>query len=243
MDENYLDTVLPFLKEIDKDRREQFYEYFQNVPLWLVESFVVEKLKEKTVFIREGELVDTVYFIVDGIIKATDYRIYGIHFDFMLFNKLYAFGGMEVIMGEAKYRTSLQTVTDSIILKIPKAKFDCWMRNDIRALRHEAKLMGEYLLEQARHVRAFLFLQGAERLSMLLVNRYDKYSVNGVLKLSSNRQELSDYTGLSVKTITRAVKKLEKDGLLTKKENYIFVDKNQYIQIKENLSKILAEDE
>ena len=242
MEENYLEQILPFLKNMDSDRRAQFYEYFQNIPLWLAESFAVEKLKKKTIFIREGEPVDAVYFIIDGIIKATDYRIYGIAFDFMLFSKVYAFGGMEVIMGEKVYRTSLQTVTDCIVLKIPKSQFDQWMKSDIRALRHEAKLMGEYLLEQARSVRAFLFLQGEERLSMLLTNRYEKYAVDGILQLKSNRIELSDCTGLSEKTITRSVKKLEEKGLISKKGTYIIVTAEQYTQIKESLSHILEED-
>ena len=243
MEDNYLEQILPFLKNMDPDRRAQFYEYFQNVPLWLAESFIVEKLKKKSIFVREGEPVDAVYFIIDGIIKATDYRIYGIAFDFMLFSKVYAFGGMEVIMGEKEYRTSLQTVTDCTVLKIPKTHFDNWMKSDIRALRHEAKLMGEYLLEQARNVRAFLFLQGEERLSMLLANRYEKYAANDILQLKSNRMELSDCTGLSEKTITRSVQKLEEKGLISRKGTYIIVTKDQYNKIKNSLSNILQEDQ
>lgn len=242
MGENYLEKALPFLKQIDEDRRKQFYEYFQNVPLWLVECFTVEKLEKRTIFIREGEPVESIYFIADGIIKATDYRIYGISFDFMLFTKVYAFGGMEVIMGDKYYRTSLQTVTNCIVLKVPRMQFDKWMKSDIRALRHESKLMGEYLLEQSRDVRAFLFLQGSDRLSMLLLNRYVKYANHGILRINADRQELSDYTGLSVKTITRSVKKLKEESLLTKEGNYIVVNKQQYDQMKKKLSEILSDN-
>ena len=194
-------------------------------------------------FIREGSRVDSIYFIIDGLIKATDYRVYGITFDFILFTKVYAYGGMEVIMGMDKYQTSIQTVTDCIVLKIPRSKFARWMESDLVALRHEAKLMGEYLLEQSRSVRAFLFLQGSDRLVMLLTNRYKKFAVNGLLRIKSERQELSDYTGISVKTITRAVKKLEEEGMVTKQGKYLLVNENQYKQMKEVLAKILVEDE
>lgn len=243
MSDGYLAEVLPFLNEIDKERQEQFYAYFKNVPLWLIDCFTIEKIEKGRTFIREGNPVNTIYFIGDGIIKATDYRIYGISFDFMLFTRVYAYGGMEVIMGVDKYRTSLQTVTDCTVLKIPKAQFSKWMHTDIRALSHESKLMAEYLLEQARSVRAFLFLQGADRLAMLLTNRYEKYANNGILKLNNDRQELSDFTGLSVKTITRSVKKLKENGLLTKEGNHIIINRKQYILLKENLSKILSDDE
>ncbi len=242
MGDNHLDNVLPFLKRIDKERRDQFYVYFKSAPLWLLDSFSIEKMEKGKIFIREGNPVDVIYFIGDGLIKATDYRIYGIKFDFILFTDVYAYGGMEVIMGLQKYQTSMQTVTDCTVLKIPRAQFARWMKTDILALRHESKLMGEYLLEQARSIRAFLFLQGADRLAMLITNRYRKFAVDGVLKLNNDRQELSDYTGLSVKTITRSVKKLEKEGVITKQRNRILVDHRQYIKMKENLSQILSEE-
>lgn len=241
MKENYLEEVLPFLRKIDKERKEQFQVYFENAPLWLIESFVIEEIKKGTSFVHEGDPVNTVYFIGNGIIKATDYRIYGISFDFMLFSKVYAYGGMEIIMDIENYRTSLQTVTDCTVLKIPKAQFSRWMKTDIRALRHESKLMGEYLLEQSRNVRAFLFLEGTDRLTMLLVNRYERYADKGILKLSSDRQELSDFTGLSVKTITRAVTKLKEGNLITKANGKIFINREQYMLLKENLAQILSD--
>ncbi len=243
MENNYLEKALPFLKHIDTGRREQFQAYFRNAPLWVLENFTIETIKKGTAFIREGEPVEHVYFIGDGIIKATDYRIYGISFDFMLFTKVYAYGGMEIIMDIEKFRTSLQTVTDCIVVKMPKAQFSKWMETDIQSLRHESKLMGEYLLEQARNVRAFLFLQGSDRLAMLLINRYEKYAQSGTMRLKNDRQELSDFTGLSEKTITRSVKKLKEDGLISREGNDIVISKEQYARLKENLTEVLFDDE
>ena len=242
MSREHLDKVFPFLKKIDEERREQFYTYFQNAPTWILENLIIEKIEKGRTFIKEGRPADTIYFIGEGTIKATEYRVYGISFDFMLFTKVYAYGGMEVIMELEKYRTSLQTVTDCIVVKIPRGLFTRWLYTDIEALGYESKLMAEYLLEQARAVRAFLFLQGADRLSMLLTNRYEKYAVNGVLKLVNDRKGLSDFTGLSVKTITRAVKKLKEEGKLAKKGRYIIVDENHYMLLKKELAKILDDD-
>lgn len=236
-----LNNVLPNIK-IDSKRKEQLNQYFETAPMWIMNSISVERMKKGKVFIREGEPVDFIYFIIDGLIKATDYRIYGIKFDFVLFSDVYAYGGMEVVMGLDKYRTSMQTVTDCIVLKIPKNLFAKWINSDFRALKHEAKLMGEYLLEQARSVRAFLFLQGSDRLALLFENRYKNFAVNGVLDLRNDRQELSDYTGLSVKTITRSVRKLKEQGMITKEGNHILINQEQYNRIKESLSKILSED-
>lgn len=248
MENKFLDEALPFLQNIPKERREKFYRYFQNAPLWLLNCFVVEELPADTTFIRSGDPVDTIYFIGQGIIKGTDYRVYGIAFDFMIFTDVYAYGGMEVIMDIDTYKTSLLTVTDCTVLKIPKAQFAKWIKSDIRALGHEAKLMGEYLLAQARNIRVFLFLQGADRLSMLLTILYEQQQAasldwQGNLFMRNDRQKLSDYTGLSIKTITRAMQKLEGDGLVSKKGRMLWVSHGQYLQMKENLSEILSNDD
>ena len=78
---------------------------------------------------------------------------------------------------------------------------------------------------------------------MLLTNRYEKYAENGILKLNADRQELSDFTGLSVRTISRSIKLLKEEKLITKKGNFFVIDSEQYAHLKEKLSLILSEDE
>lgn len=242
MEARYLERAMPFLKEMEVEKQEQFIRYFKTAPVWLLESFKVEKMDAGTTFVREGEPVETIFFILDGTIKATDYRFYGITFDFMRFDKVYAMGGMEVIMELANYRTTLQTVTKCHVLKIPKAKFEKWIKTDIEALRLEAKLVGEYLLEQGRSSRAFLFLQGSDRLAMLFVQRYESYAKEGVLTMKGDRQSLSDATGLCIKTINRSVKKFAEDGDITKCGRQIIIDAGQYKRLKSIVDAVIEPD-
>lgn len=242
MKENNLERSLPFLEEIDNDRRQQFENYFRTAPQWLLNRCVVENMDKRTVFVREGEPVDTIYFIGKGIVKATDCRVFGINYDFMLFNKVYAFGGMEIIINLNTYQTTLQTVTDCIVLKLPKKDFQKWMDSDMIALKQEARLMGEYLLEQDRVGRNLLFLQGSNRVAYILMNRYREYAQGGTLYLQKNRQELSDCTGLCIKTITRSINKFKEEGLLTTQGNHIVINYEQYLQMEKIVSEILTEN-
>lgn len=242
MKEYDLEKFLPFLSKIDKERRKQFEEYFQSAPLWLLKMFTVVHVEKDTILVREGDPVDTVYLIGDGMIKATDYRMYGISFDFMVFTNVYAYGGMEVIMNYDTYLTTLQTVTDCIVLKIPVTQYRQWLKSDMNAMKHEARLMGEYLLEQARNSRAFLFLQGVNRMEYMFIKHYETYAVNQVLCISSNRQKLADYTGLCTKTVTRSLQKLKKEGLITQKGDHIMINRSQYLQLKDLISEILIEN-
>ena len=124
---NLLDKYIPILTKIDNKKREQVYSYFKNAPIWILESFSIEKMKKGKTFIREGYPADTIYFIVDGLVKASDYRVCDIKYDFILFSDFYAFGGMEVLMDIDTYRTSIETVTDSTILKLPRKQFARWL--------------------------------------------------------------------------------------------------------------------
>lgn len=241
MDISSLCRALPFLKDLDRQRRQQFEEYFSSAPLWLMDSFRIVEMDKDVIFVRENAPADAVFFIGKGIIKAVDYRIYGIAFDFMRFEGLYAMGGMEVVMDQDTYRTTLQTVTPCTFVKIPRDKFAEWLSTDIRALKQEAKAIGEYLLEQGRSSRAYLFLQGADRLGLVLMDMYQKYARNGLLQIDGTRQELSDSSGLCVKTVNRAIKKFENDGWITRRGNKLSINKEQYGKIREVISKIIEQ--
>ena len=51
---------LPFLKDVDRERQEQFEEYFKSAPLWLMDAFQTEELEKGTIFGREGEPAEAV---------------------------------------------------------------------------------------------------------------------------------------------------------------------------------------
>lgn len=241
METGVLHQVLPFLNGLSQKRRKQLEAYFQSAPDWLMASFYVVEMDKNVIFVRENTPADTVYITGKGIIKAVDYRIYGIAYDFMRFEGAFAMGGMEVVMDLDVYKTTLQTVTPCTFIKIPREKFAKWLSTDIRALKQEAKIIGEYLLEQGRSSRAYLFLQGADRLALLLTDMYAKYAQDGILCVDSTRQEISDISGLCVKTVNRAVKRFEADRWITRKGNKFCIDSKQYGMIKAAVSMLIEQ--
>ena len=233
----YLYNALPFLKDIDRGRQEQFETYFRSAPLWLMEMFQVVELKGGDVFIREGDPADTIFFVGQGVIEATDYRVLGTLYDYMRFDKLYAFGGMEFMTDEELYRTNLWTVTDCVVMKLPRAVFQRWMYSDIQAMKYEAKQICEYLLTEGRNNRLFLFMQGADRLALYLVDYYKKYHQDGFLEIPVGRQSLADETGLCLRSINRSVKKFYEEGLITKKGQKITISREQYEELRKIVEK------
>lgn len=224
----YLYDALPFLHDIDRERQEQFENYFRSAPLWLIDAFQVVKLKRGIVFSCEGDPADTIFFVGQGVVEALDYRVFGMPYEYMRFNRVHAFGGMEFIMELDSFLTTLRTVTDCTLVKIPRPQFEKWMYSDIEALRREARLVGEYLATEARHNRVMLFLDGPERLALLLAGQYEQFGRGGVLQVSEGRQRLANKSGLCVKSVNRSIKKFADSGLISKEGNRITVSREQY---------------
>jgi len=228
------------LKNVSENKKEQLYKHFSTAPDWVLESCSVEKIPPNTVFIREGDPVHTIYFITEGVFKAVDYRVVGVEYEFAQFTNVYAMGGMEVFMDFHSYRTTLKTIDQCKAIKLTKTCFEKWIMTDIHAMRYEAKMMGEYLLEQGRLAREYLFLPGAVRLAKVLVRRYEKKAQNGVLISEMSRQNMSNETGFSIKTISRAIKTLVVAGLITKNEKQIIISHEQYLRLRQMVEEIVA---
>ena len=192
MKHTYLHDVLPFLRELEREKQKQFEAYFRTAPLWLMDLFQSEIMEAGTTFIRENEPADTIFFVARGRVKATDYRISGIAYDFMKPMNLIALGGMEVILGQDTYQTTLQTETECIVTKLPRAQYEKWIYSDTEAFRMEAKLTCASLLEEERRNRLYLFLEGADRLAVLFSEWFEKYNKNDILCIGESRQNMPE---------------------------------------------------
>ena len=103
-------------------------------------------------------------------------------------------------------------------------------------MKYESKLIGEYLLEQARNERIVLLMIGTDRLCLLLVYHYEQYQKDGILCVKEGQKSLADKTGMCLKSINRAVKTLSEQGLIRKQGNKILVEKQQYEKMKALIS-------
>lgn len=61
-------------------------------------------------------------------------------------------------------------------------------------------------------------MNGTDRLCLLLVNHYEQYQKKGVLCVKEGQKSLADKTGMCLKSINRAVKRLSEQGLIEKQQ-------------------------
>lgn len=218
----------PFIKDLKPKRRQQFEEYFYGAPLWVLDSCRVVHMAKNQILVKENAIANTIYFVGSGVIKAVDYRVFGIAYDFMRFDDVYAFGGLEVLTKDRLYRTTLQTGSECVVLKMPREIFEKWLDADPRVLRLEAMNVSKYLLEQARRSRACIFLQGPDRLGYILLDMYERQQTKGILTMRIPQEELAELCGVSVKTVYRSFKLFEKNGWITRNGRIFTMNEQQY---------------
>lgn len=237
--ESNIDKLVALKNAMRGEEKDYLNKYLLNAPMWILDSFQIVNMEKNHVFIRENSEVDMVYILVEGIVKAIDYRIFGIKYDYMRFYPVKVFGTMEILLEFERYMTTLITVTPCKMLVISKNKFEEWIKKDINALLLESKTLCAYLLEQARRERVFLFVHGIDRIILLFIEFYEQMAQNKKCILKLTRQDIADCSGLSIKTINRSVKKMQEEGYIGREGNSIIISEKQYLKMKEYISPIV----
>lgn len=228
---------MDYVTNISKEHKDYFKNYIKSAPESLIKKMKLEKFAEDTIFIRENTELDNIYILLDGIVRAVDYRMHGISYEFMRFSPVKVLGAMEIVLDIKKYCTTLITETPCMMVICPVEDFSKWIMSDLDIIKTEMKTIGNYLLEEDRQNRLFLFLQGRDRLFVLLMQHYEKYAKNRQCLIKLTRVELSDRTGISIRTINRSIKKLQEDGFISKLNSKILITQEQYQKMSEYISK------
>lgn len=213
MSNKHVEQILRLINSLNEDDRIYLNQYLGNAPLSIFEQIEILEMDSGKTFIYEGEKCDKIYILIKGKVKATDHYAEGMSFEYMWFKPVKIFGTMELLLDIEIYRTTLTTATECCFLVISTKAFEKWLSQDKDALLLESKTMGSYLLAQAKMARAYLFLNGKERVMAHLASVLRVNTEESLLKIS--RQIIADNTGLSIRTVNRAVKELEEEGYFT----------------------------
>lgn len=240
IEEKHLEDKLPYIKEFEKKKRRQFEDYFATAPNFVLDACSVAYLEKGDILLEENTEADTIYFVGKGVIKAVDYSVFGAKYDFMRFDDTYALGGLEVLTNDKIYRTTLQAESKCIVVKLPRKVYERWIDSDTRVLRMEAANVSGYLLEQAKKSRAYILLQGTERIACILLDMYERGQNKGVLRVNATKNEFAELSGVSTKTIYRSFIKFEENDWITRNGNEFTMNEQQYQDCKIHMDKLVT---
>ena len=176
------------------------------------------------VILLENDWGGSVYFILEGWVKIRTYNLDGKEITLNIIGKGEVFGEMAA-MDEVPRSTDVITLTPTKISSIPAQDFIDLLTSEPLAGVRLAQLMGKRL----RQVNRRLQVREADALSrvadslIFLADGQGKEKEQGTEIPNLPHRELSSLSGLARETVTRALTKLEKKGLIKKESDCIYI--------------------
>ena len=237
--QRFSEEIERVLNRIPQEDAKKFRTYFETAPGEVVSRMSLEKRYADRYLVEESDPAERVYILLEGQIKAVDFRVKGSAYEYARFDPICFLGTMECCFGQSNYASNLITVTPCTLVAIPRNVFESWLNSDLPAMRREMENMRLHLLENSRENRMLLLLSGMERLILLLVKKCRSRGEAREHVLSVNRQELAEQCGSSVKTVNRSMKRLEDGGFLTREGHKVKITQRQFAAMQEYLDLIL----
>ncbi|WP_394273761.1 cyclic nucleotide-binding domain-containing protein [Butyricicoccus sp.] len=128
------------IKELPDERADYLFRLLHNAPIWLFEDIHILTVDANQAFIHEGDPVDRVYLLLDGKVRAVDYRIMNIECHYTHFTPVRMFGTMEALNSIEEFKTTLIAETTCTMLYLPVHSLLKWMKQDCNALHMERRL-------------------------------------------------------------------------------------------------------
>lgn len=183
----------------------------------IIPHVVKRRLKRNTVIFHENDPAAAFYLVKTGRVKiykaGPDDReqVLAILGDGQIFGDVPAFDG-------GPYPATAATMADSEIYLIRSEDFQELVRRYPEVALKIIRVLGQRLRQSMELVRDLSFKQVPHRLAGLLLKLGSEYggeTEEGLLiDLPLSRQELADIVGTSRETITRELKKMEREGML-----------------------------
>ena len=104
--EENISRIMELQNNLPREQSEALNKLLSNAPRWVLESTQIVKKEKNTIFVEENTPADTVYILVDGTVRAIDYRIRGVVYDYMWFHAIKVFGSMEIFFEIPLYMTT-----------------------------------------------------------------------------------------------------------------------------------------
>ena len=182
-----------------------------------------------------------VYVLLEGRAVASGLQPgYAAH-TYSEFGPLSLFGEYELLCGADAYLAEVRTKTPCRFLLLNRESYFTWFFSSRSKTLSRVREVVRTLWEQARRERSYLFLDSDSRFLYFLVTWYEANADGGTARIPMTRAAIGDETGVCPRTVNRNVRAFRERGLLTLHSGKILLSRSQYLQLREELERRLAD--
>jgi CRP/FNR family nitrogen fixation transcriptional regulator len=165
--------------------------------------------RDETIF-DEGQPADRVYQLVSGSVRTCRLlrdgrrQIEAFHFPGDVF-------GLE---SGAAYRVGAQALSQTLVRVMPRAALEALAAERADVARRLLALTTDSLRRSQDHAMMLGRRAACERVAALLLDLADRTGAEALLDVPMGRQDMADYLGLTIETVSRTLTQFQHDGLI-----------------------------
>lgn len=195
-----------------------------------------------SIILRQGYPAINIFVLLEGHTVLTGLQPYGYNYVLSYFNAIHFFGEFEAI---GKYDTYIATIiakSNCRLLRFSADVYNAWLRSNTDIILDRTSGIVAMLVDQLLCERSNLFLDAGGRLITYLLDYYNQNvtAKSSTVRIKAIRNEISDATGYSIRTVNRQIAKLCEKGVLTNHKRGLYISKEQYELLKTCLPDYLS---
>jgi CRP/FNR family transcriptional regulator len=185
---------------------------------------------------RAGDTFQSLYAIRSGFFKTYELNRDG-HEQISGFHMPGELIGLDAISSE-KHVCGAVALDESEICEIPFYRLEELFR-DVPTLQHRFhKLMSREISEDHHQMMVLGTMRAEQRLAAFLLSLSDRLKARGYsptsIHLSMSREEIGNYLGLKLETVSRMFSKFQEDGLIhVERRNLVIQDREKLLRLTE----------
>ena len=183
------------------------------------------KIKKGEVIFEEGEMINGVYCVKDGICKLSKLSENGKDQIVKMVVKGQLLGQRSLITDEC---TNLQAValSDMEVCFIPKAEIMTDLQTNLKFSLDVLKVMAKDLRESDDIIVNMAQKTVRKRLADVLIYLYNSFGVNGdgTLSVLLSREDYANIVGTATESAIRIISQLKRENLISTKGKYIKIE-------------------
>ncbi len=157
--------------------------------------------------VRKGERADHVFILTKGTTRVSNEFASGQRYSFAKQTVPDLIGDLEVLAEQEYFSTTNEAVTTCEVIAMSADTFKQWMKRDNHFACAIAQMLAKKMYPTSNENGRIKFQPSIQRLQQYLIKRLND-SPSELFVLHSNRQQIADEIGTSVKTVNRGVNKL-----------------------------------
>ena len=182
---------------------------FGGLDLGSFKGAQIRYAREEEIF-GEGEPATYVYKVLSGAVRTCRILRDGRR----QIDEFHFAGGYFGIEAGAEHRTSAEAITDSTVLLVRRVGVGELAAQDSDLARQLFRLTVEGLQRTQDHVVLLGRKSASERVASLLLDLSQRAGQPRILEVPMSRQDMADYLGLTIETVSRTLTQLQADGLI-----------------------------